>query len=173
MAPAGLADAAGTQYEEFSNIDAPVAVAGSSSVLGEASKWIDGLVATHSSVTASYDHPRFKDFAAITEAPWGDGKISVVGTVPDRTLARSLATSLLTQRADEPFSALPTTVTVSSGVAGDGTRFWFVFNWSWEPQTLEVTSAVLDVVSGESLSDNLSLREWDVRIVRRAEKAQS
>lgn len=173
VAPAGLADAAGTHYEEFSNVDTPVAIASSFQTSGAALKWIDGLVATRSFVTATYEHPRFQDFAAITEAAWGEGKISVVGTVPDRVLARSLAKSLLTQRDGEPFSGLPATVTVSSGVSGDGTRFWFVFNWSWQQQTLEVTSELLDAVSGETLSDKLSLAAWDVRVVRLTEKAQS
>lgn len=167
VAPAGLADAAGASYEEFSNIDRPVAIASASdAVQGAATRWIDGLRASTAKSSISYDHPYFSDFAAVTENTFGAGHITVVGTVPDRTLAASLSNRLIQDRTEAPLADLPATVTVSSGTAASGRRFWFVFNWSWRPVTVTLTRDVTDAVTDDRLTDtSLTLSAWDVRIL--------
>ncbi|WP_314452566.1 beta-galactosidase [uncultured Microbacterium sp.] len=170
VAPPGFAQAAGVSYEEFSNIDGLVPVAeasGRTSSAAAATRWIDGLLPTTATAVATYDHPRFSDFAAITENIWGSGRITVVGTVPDRALARTLARRLLSTAPTSPVSEVPAAVTVSSGVAASGRRFWFVFNWGWRAVETTVVGEVADALTGELLTGApLRLAAWDVRVLR-------
>lgn len=171
VAPAGLADAAGVRYEEFSNLDDPIAVTEESKVIGAASAWVDGLLASSAVVEANYGHPHFGSYAAVTKATWGDGQITVVGTVPDRELAARLASGWLQNPYRGPFADLPDTVTVSSGVASSGVRFWFIFNWSWSSVRVALSSELVDATSGNTVAGPLSMGPWDVRVLRDAEGA--
>ncbi|MBT2518842.1 beta-galactosidase [Streptomyces sp. ISL-90] len=171
VAPAGLAGPAGVMYEEFSNLEAPIAVESRVDARipsgAHGGLWVDGLIATGAASVASYIHPRFQDFPAVTTNPHGDGRITVVGTVPDVALAASVVASAFESGPRSPFSDAGLPVTVSSGVAG-GSRIWFVFNWGWERQILTVSSSVTDAVNGAVISSGaeLELNAWDVRVVR-------
>jgi beta-galactosidase len=171
VAPAGLADAAGVTYEEFSNLEAPVGIEsgpGSGIPAGaQGTLWADGLVATAAESIARFAHPRFGDFAAVTSNVHGEGRITVVGTVPDAALAASVVTTAVTTPLRWPFGEARSPLTVSSGTA-QGARIWFVFNWGWERRTLVVSSTVTDAVSGAEISggDELVLNAWDVRVLR-------
>lgn len=171
VAPAGLAEAAGVMYEEFSNLEAPVGIesdpgsgipAGASGTL-----WVDGLLPTGAESLARYAHPRFAGFAAVTSAVHGEGRITVVGTVPDAALAASVVAGAVTATLRTPFRETHPAVTVSSGTA-QGARVWFVFNWGWERRSLVVSSPVTDAVSGVEIAGGteLLLNAWDVRVLR-------
>lgn len=148
--PATLASAAGAWYGEFTNLDAPVAVratAGGSLELehgAAATAWVDALQADEvegAEVLAGYDDPFCGAWAAVTTRPHGSGRVSVVGTVPDRALARSLARWLV----PEPgagWAGLPASVTVHTSTADDGTRFHVVHNWSWDEVSVAVPADV-------------------------------
>ncbi|MFI5060015.1 MAG: beta-galactosidase [Actinomycetales bacterium] len=171
VAPAGLAEAAGVMYEEFSTLDAPVDIdsdpASGIPADAQGTLWADGLVSTGAESVARYAHPRFGDFASVTSNVHGEGRITVVGTVPDAALAASVLTTAVATPPLSPFLNAPHQVTVSSGTA-QGARIWFVFNWGWERRTLVVSSAVTDAVSGAEISggDELELNAWDVRVLR-------
>ena len=170
VAPPGLAEAAGARYEESSNLEAPVAIEARGGWPRSGSHgrlWMDGLIPSGADSLANYMHPRFREFAAITTHPHGDGRITVVGTVPDPELAVALAEWALTNRRPTPFKTVEQPVTISSGTAG-GARFWFVFNWGWEPQRLTTVDAVIDGVTGTRIGAGtlLELVPWDVRIFR-------
>ncbi|MCJ1706210.1 beta-galactosidase [Microbacterium sp. VKM Ac-2923] len=173
VAPPGLADAAGVSYEEFSNLETalPVSLEGAGSA-ASGRLWVDGLRPDTAEVVARYHHPRFGDFAAVTESVWGSGRITVVGTVPDPTLAADLARRLLAP-VRTPFGAVPEAVTISSGVAGSGRRYWFVFNWSGDAAAWSIPADAVDAVSGERISADteLALTAWDVRVFTQTEEA--
>lgn len=172
VAPAGLAEAAGVWYEEFSNLEAPVAVAGEGEEAAavpagaNGELWVDGLIPTGAETVARYVHPRFEDFPAVTTSPHGDGRITVVGTVPGPALAKAILALEPTAGGSTPFGRLEPPLLASSGTAA-GFRFWFVFNWGWAPQTLAVPAAVVDAVTGEPVGGGaVELGAWDVRVLR-------
>lgn len=167
IAPAGLADAAGASYEEYSNIDASIAITSTEEAMyGAASRWIDGLQVRGAESALSYDHPRFADFAAVTENAFGEGRITMVGTVPDRAFAIWVARRVLHTRTATPVTSVPDSVTVSSGVSSTGRRYWFLFNWGWRPVRVPLDAALTDAVTGERLAEtSLNLGAWDVRVV--------
>lgn len=185
VAPARLAGAAGVHYEEYSNLGTDVGVVVDGG-LQEATTdddgplaarlWADGLIvdadtavdAAGAETLARYDHPRFRDFPAVTTKTHGEGRITMVGTVPSPALAAALvryAVPAPVADALAPGRALP--VTVASGRLPDGGRAWFVFNWSWDEQVLDLGRAVRDAVTGEELAagTTLSLPAWSTRVM--------
>ncbi|GAA4484500.1 beta-galactosidase [Microbacterium panaciterrae] len=173
VAPAGLAVPAGVRYEEYSNLEEPVSVDRAAGGLRDdsmATLWIDGLRPTQARTLATYAHPRFTDFAAVTTHAHGAGRITVVGTVPDAALASSVVSAAIESKRTAPFDSVGLPVTVSSGTAG-GRRHWFVFNWGWEPKPLTLLSPLTDTATGISLGADttVTLDAWDVRVFRSEE----
>jgi len=154
--PAGLAEPAGVWYEEYSNLDQPVPVAatapdGLSLPAGAAGcKWVDGLRVVDAEVLASYLHPRFGDFAAVTTKQFGQGRLTVVGCLPSPDLAKAVVQWACPKDSGRPFGPINLPVLAASGQSSSAGRIWFVFNWSWTPQELTINSQVTDIVSGQS-----------------------
>ena len=171
-APGRLTEAAGVRYDEFSNLSADIplrAPAESGLVLdGEAhgTRWADGLTVTDAQILATYHHPHFGLWPAITTREHGTGRITVVGTVPDRALAQALAMWLApTPRGG--WRDLPETVTATTATAADGRTVHVVHNWSWNPTRLTAPHPLHDVLNGGHTAAGAPLRlgPWDVRVL--------
>jgi beta-galactosidase len=167
--PARLADAAGVWYDEFSTLHTPVEVTSDVLTLPAgttATRWVDGLQADGASVVASYRHPHFGRWPAVTTRVTGQGRITHVGTVPDQALAVALLRWAGSGRTPYGF-ALPATVTCSGAVAADGGRLRFLHNWSFEPAVVTVPTDCRDVLTGKPIAagDALDLAAWDVRVL--------
>ena len=151
-APAVLGGPAGVRYDEFSNIGVRVPVSfAEARTGGYATRWIDGLEPDGADVVASYEHPHFGQWPAITTKAHGRGRITCVGTVPDPALAEALFRWLVPGR-----EGIPPSVTITSATAPDGRKVRFVHNWSWHPVTV-----------GE-----LELGPWDVRVLLNSEEVR-
>ncbi|MFB9518477.1 beta-galactosidase [Streptomyces cremeus] len=172
-APARLTAAAGVSYDEFSNLSGALglhAAPGGTLRLdadATATHWVEGLTVTDATVLAGYDHPHFGRWPAVTTRPHGAGRVTCVGTVPGRGLARSLAAWL----APAPVSGwdgLPESVTVATGTAPDGRRVHVVHNWSWEPDDVPAPAHLVDALDGAAVAagELVSLGAWDVRAFR-------
>jgi beta-galactosidase len=167
VAPDRLHEAAGVHYEEFSNLREDLAVTGegplSVSEDAAATRWADGLISDGAEVLARYRHPRFSDFPAVTTNPHGQGRITVVGTVPSRALAADLVRwAVPTPLADDLAADHPPAVTIASGTLPDGRRAWFVFNWSWDETTVTLARPVTDAVTAAQhpAGTELPLAAW-------------
>jgi beta-galactosidase len=164
-APARLVEAAGVWHDEFSNLTHDIPVR--SPTLTDhatATRWVDGLTVVDADVLAEYDHPHFGRWPAITTRVHGAGRVTCVGTVPGRELARALA-RWLAPSAVSGWRDLPASVTATTSTAPDGRRVHVVHNWSWEPAHVQVPVALSDVLSGESVATVLDLGPWDVRVL--------
>ncbi len=171
QAPPRLVAAAGVWYDEFSNLTTGLplrTVPGSPLHLppgATATRWVDGLTVVDAEVLAEYDHPHFGRWPAVTTRGHGAGRVTCVGTVPGRALARALATWL----APEPvsgWSGLPATVTVTTGTAPDGRRVHVVHNWSGQATEVETPASVADVLDRSTVPGGATVRlgAWDVRV---------
>ncbi|MGW0947791.1 beta-galactosidase [Streptomyces sp. NPDC002623] len=169
--PGVLRPAAGAYYQEFTNVLTPVTITqGDGTALrGQATAWADGLIADGATVLAGYDHPHLGQFAAVTTHEHGGGRVTYVGTVPDRELSRSLAewvaaVSLASDAWREDRSA---SVTCTSAATADGAVLRFVHNWAWEPVDYRLPGDVRDLFTGADLAAGsaLTLGPWDVRIL--------
>ncbi|GAB2961601.1 beta-galactosidase [Saccharothrix stipae] len=170
-APPRLVEAAGAWYDEFSNLATPLpvrATPGSPLDLGAdatATRWVEGLTAVDADVLAEYEHPHFGRWPAVTTRRHGAGRVTSVGTVPGRALARSLAAWL----APVPVSGwadLPATATATTGTSPDGRRVHVVHNWSPLPTEVRAPHDLTDVLSGDSVDAGgpVRLDACDVRI---------
>ena len=171
-APGRLAEAAGVSYDEFSNLhtDIPLRAASGAELdlprEVHATRWADGLAVTDAQVLARYQHPHFNSWPAITTRGHGSGRVTVVGTVPDRALARTLA-EWLAPAPVSGWSGLPATVTATTATAADGRRVHVVHNWSWEPARVSAPCPLHDVLNGGHTAAGAPLRlgPWDVRVL--------
>ncbi|HEV7185679.1 MAG TPA: beta-galactosidase, partial [Leifsonia sp.] len=138
IAPDRLHDAAGVWYDEYSNLTEPLAVtatvaAPASNAIelepgSRATAWVDVLNLDGAETVLEYEPTELGATAAITTTPFGAGRITYIGTVPNEPLARSIARWLVPHTASERWrTQIP--VTVTTGRAGDR-RITFVHNWS-------------------------------------------
>ncbi|TDU83391.1 beta-galactosidase [Kribbella voronezhensis] len=162
--PGRLAAAAGVTYDEFSNLSHDVRVHGDALRLGgdaAATRWADGLQVEGAEVLASYDHPHFGRWPAITTRAHGQGRITYVGTVPNGPLAVALFRWI----APTPQTDLPSSVSITSATAADGRRLKFVHNWSWDTVGIDLQEPLYDVLADASVEGKLTLGPWDVRVL--------
>ncbi len=159
--PGVLREPAGVHYLEYANLIGPVPVSGTLS--GAATGWADGLVTEGADVLARYEHPHFGEFPAVTTQRHGAGRVTYVGTVPDRALARSLSAWLAAESLP-PDPWRRGDAVRATAARGDGRTLRFVHNWSWEPAAFTPPAPVRDVLSGDRV-ESLALGPWDVRIL--------
>ncbi len=173
-APAVLGPAAGVRYREFAALAEPVAVetaSGASSgepaaASGHAHGWMDALEADGAEVLLRFRHPHYGRWAAVTRRAAGEGAITVVGTLLDRSLLAAVMTDAAGPASIvSPLAARPSTVTAHSLVGGRG-RVWVVHNWSGSPCTVRLRRAVASVVDDTAHGEDadVELAPWDVRI---------
>lgn len=173
--PACFADLAGAWYDEFSTLDAEVPVCAEGQLgaegdlLGGARLWVDALNPEGCEVLAGYAHPHFGRWAAATTKEAGEGRVTLVGTVPDRGFGQSLFEWVRKVSLPEPkWGAQHAQQSVTGAQNPAGERVRFVHNWGWEPTTFALPGSAFDVLSEELLEAGsiLELRPWDVRILR-------
>jgi beta-galactosidase len=135
---------------------------------------VDGLTVVDADVLVEYDHPHFGRWPAVTTHRHGQGRVTYVGTVPGRDLARALAV-WLAPSAGSGWRDLPASVTATTGTSQDGRRVHVVHNWSWEPARVEVAVELSDVLDGSPVPAGtaLDLGAWDVRVFVTDEASRS
>jgi beta-galactosidase len=183
--PAFLDQAAGLSYDEFSNLNHPIKVEGADWIPegAQATLWADGLKVddaeagtrkTTTTVLATYDHPHFARFPAITTREHGAGRVTYVGTVPNLVLASALmewavdvaASTTANTATTKPWRPQNPSQTVSTSTNRHGDTVQIVHNWAWEPTEFVLPAAAEDVLTGEKSKSgsSLTLGAWDVRI---------
>jgi len=168
--PARLDAAAGVWYDEFANLDGEIGVRaaeGSPLVLGPdagAAKWADGLVLAGAESLAEYVHPHYGRFPAATTAASGAGRITYVGTIPNAAFGKALFEWIAPESAWRPVHP---SLTVTSGVTGEGRTVRFVHNWSWDEADFTLPAAVADALDDTEHEAGASLRlgPWDVKVL--------
>jgi len=179
-APGPLREAAGFSYQEFSNLEHPLALKGDPFHVGDDNKvqyWAEFLMPEHAKALAYYDHPFFGKWPAITENDFGSGTLLYEGTY----LSDTLQTAVLRRAAEEagltgPDQQLPAKVHVQHGVNRLGRRVHYYFNYSGS-----AVKAVYSYGAGTNLLDGkpvakaqeLTLTPWDLAIIEESSPAAS
>ena len=171
-APGPLREAAGFSYQEFSNLEHPLALKGDPFHVGEDNKveyWAEFLMPEHAKALAYYDHPFFGKWPAITENQYGSGMLLYEGTYLSDTLQKAVLKQAVEEAGlSNPDEQLPSAVHVQHGVNRLGKRLHYYFNYSGA----EVT-AIYSYGAGTNLLDGngvahgqqLKLAPWDLAIV--------
>ncbi len=166
--PSLFSDLAGVHYQESQNLQSPVAltskVLDSHGVLLEGTQWSDYLVPDDCDVLASYDHPHLGKWAAATTKAVGDGRVTVVGTIPNLGFGKALFEWISPKK--KTWEDLPSTCRVTSSVNGKGKRVFFLHNWSWENVSVSVPEDLVPLSPEVSLDEqrHVALSPWDVQL---------
>ncbi len=171
-APGPLREAAGFSYQEFSNLEHPLALKDDPFHTGEGNKvsfWAEFLMPEHAKALAYYDHPFFGKWPAITENQFGTGALLYEGTY----LSGALQTAVLKRALEEarltgPDQQEPGAVHVTHGVNRMGRHVHYYFNYSaGEVKANYAYGPGTNLLDGKTVSkaDALTLKPWDVAIV--------
>jgi beta-galactosidase len=171
-APGPLREAAGFSYQEFSNLEHPLALKNDPFHAGDSNKvqyWAEFLMPDHAKALAYYDHPFFGKWPAITENQFGAGSLLYEGTY----LSDALQTAVLKHAVNEAGLAssdqqLPAAVHLQHGVNRMGKRIHYYFNYSGsDVKTAYSYGAGTNLLSGKSVANGqeLALAPWDLAIV--------
>jgi len=171
-APGPLREAAGFSYQEFSNLEQPLALKGDPFHAGNDNKvsyWAEFLMPEHAQARAWYDHPFFGRWPAITENHYGSGTLLYEGTYLSDTLQKHVLLDVLKEAAlVGPDQQLPAAVWVRHGVNRLGKPLHYYFNYSGEPKSFAYSYAAgKDLLTGTTVthSQSLTLKPWDLAIV--------
>ena len=171
-APGPLREAAGFTYQEFSNLEHPLALKGDPFHAGDKNRvsyWAEFLMPEHAKALAYYDHPFFGKWPAITENQFGSGSLLYEGTY----LSNELQTAILKHALEQtgltgPDQQQPAAVHVSHGVNRMGRRVHYYFNYSAaEVKANYPYGAGSNLLDGKAVAkgDSLALAPWDLAII--------
>jgi beta-galactosidase len=172
-APGPLRAAGGFSYQEFSNLDHPLALKGDPFHVGEAnnkvSYWSEFLMPEHAKTIAYYDHPFFGKWPAITENQFGSGTLLYEGTYLSDALQTAVLRSEL-QKAGLAGSdqSLPAPIHVQHGMNKLGKRIHYYFNYSSAEQKATYSYGIgANLLDGKTVAKDsiLTLAPWDLAIV--------
>jgi beta-galactosidase len=171
-APGPLREAAGFSYQEFSNLEKPLALKDDPYRAGtdnQARYWAEFLMPEHAKAVAYYDHPFFGKWPAVTENEYGKGTLLYEGTylsdaLQTAVLKDALGKAGLTQ-ADQD---VPAKVHVQHGVNRMAKRVHYYFNYSSVPQQAKYAYGTgTNLLDGTIVNQGttLTLGPWDLAIV--------
>jgi beta-galactosidase len=171
-APGPLRAAAGFSYQEFSNLEHPLALkddpfhAGSDN---QVKYWAEFLMPEHAKSIAFYDHPFFGQWPAITENQYGTGTLLYEGTFLSDTLQTAILRGAL-ERAGltGPDQQLPASIHTTHGINRLGKRLHYYFNYSSAEATITYPYAAgTDLLDQKPVAKSaiLTLKPWDVAII--------
>lgn len=173
-APGPLREAAGFSYQEFSNLEHPLALKGDpfhvvDTKANQVSNWAEFLMPEHAKAIAYYDHPFFGKWPAITENEFGSGTLLYEGTY----LSDALQTAVLKSALDKvkltgEDQKLAGQIHVQHGTNRQGKHLHYYFNYSaGEANAIYSYGVGINLLDGKSVdkSAELKLPPWDLAII--------
>ncbi len=170
--PGGIAEAAGVRYNQFTLPDG-VTLDGDPFGVGAQDNrvrwWMEFLKPTTARVIATYKHPSWPAYAAMTRNTYGKGEVDYIGFMPTDAMAEKILADEVSRAgvaAALPGAHFP--VIVRSGRLTNGHDVHYVMNYSALPQRVTYSlPAGTDLLSGKAVEGSgvLELKPWDVRIV--------
>ena len=171
-APGPLRDAAGFSYQEFSNLEHPLALKGDPFGVGAENKvsyWAEFLMPEHAKALAWYDHPFFGKWPAITRNQYGTGTLTYEGTYLSDELQKHVVEDALKDAGvAEPDAGLPPTVHAKHGVNQTGQRVNYYLNYSNSPEQFTYSAGSgVDLPTGHRVQhgDTVTVQPWDAVIL--------
>lgn len=169
IAPGPLADVCGFTYQEYSSINQlPLRANELGASDNTVSTWMEFLQLTTAQPLATVEHPFFGKWPCITENAYGKGHLTYIGTLPSTELLQKLIARAADRKriltAERQFS-FP--IILRSGVNSLGKKIHYIFNFSYEPQTISFPySRCHSLLDTQSLKANapVTIEPWGVVI---------
>ncbi len=123
------------------------------------------LIPQGAQVLASYDHPAWKKYAAVTKNHYGKGTATYLGTMPDEDLLKTILRGVLAD-AGVDLSNERAGAAVRTGVNDYGRTVRYYLNYSAEDKMIEPRAGT-DLLTGEPVfqGDQIEIEPWGVRII--------
>ena len=172
-APGTLRAAAGFNYQEFSNLEHPLALKGDPFHAGndnQVSKWAEFLQVETAKPLAFYDHSFFGQWPAITRNHYGTGTLTYEGSAVSDKLQDMIVLDTL-RECDLASSdqQVPATIRVKHGANAKGKRIHYYLNYASAPATFRYDYAAgTNLLTGNALAKGtqVNVGAWDVVIVK-------
>jgi beta-galactosidase len=171
-APGPLRQAAGFNYQEFSNLEHPLALKGDPFHAGEENKvstWAEFLQLETAKPLAFYEHPFFGRWAAITWNQFGSGTLTYEGTaVSDKLQHAIVLDELRALGLVGPDQQVPANIRVKHGIGNDGRQLHYYLSYSSVESNFKYSyGAGEDLLTGRAIAngEQVTLKPWDVAIV--------
>ena len=155
VAPGPLADACGFTYQEYSSINRlPLRPNDLGAEDNTVSTWMEFLQPSTAKPLATVDHRFFGKWPCITENSYGKGHLIYIGCMPSAELLQKLIAraadrkNILVAERNHLFPII-----LRSGINSKGKKIHYIFNYSYEPQTISYPFA-----NSTSLLDRQQLR---------------
>lgn len=172
MAPGPLRQMLGFHYQEFSNLAQPLALKADPYHAGDDNKveyWAEFLQLDTAKALATYDHPFFGRWPAITENSFGKGNVVYEGTYLSDKLQAEVVRGFLSDLgmigSDQK---LPASVHAQSATNSQNRQLHFYFNYSGDPKSFAYSHrAGADLLTGREIAANQSITvaPWDLVIM--------
>jgi beta-galactosidase len=172
MAPGPLREVLGFHYQEFSNLAQPLTLKADPFHAGDDNKvqyWAEFLQLDSAKALATYDHPFFGRWPAITENSFGKGKVVYEGTYLSDKLQANVLRGVLDEAgligADQK---LPAKLHAQSGLNGQNRALHYYFNYSGDEKSFAYPHAAgVDLLTGHAVAaaETIKLAPWDLAIV--------
>jgi beta-galactosidase len=173
LAPGPLREAAGFIYQEFSNLEHPLALKGDPFHVGpeedKVSDWAEFLQLTTAKPLAVYDNPFFGRWPAITRNQFGAGTLTYEGTLLSDPLQEAVVLDTLHNAGlNTPDAALPASLRAKHGVNREGHLIHYFLNYSGDPVTFTYSYAkARDLLHGKLLptQSQITVGAWDLALL--------
>jgi len=171
-APGPLREAAGFSYQEFSNLEHPLALKGDPyhvAAENKVSEWAEFLQLDHAQALATYDHSFFGHWPAITRNQFGTGELVYEGTeLSDALQLKVVLDCLKSAGLTGADQQLPALVRVKHGTNRDGKQLHYYLNYSSEAKSFPYPYAAgTDLLTGSAIApkQTIALKPWDLAII--------
>ena len=179
LAPGPLRDAAGFTYQEFSNLEHPLALKGDpfhvSPEEDKVSTWAEFLQPTTAKPLAYYDHPFFGRWPAITRNQFGSGSLTYEGTLLSDGLQSAVVLDTLKAAGlSTPDGGLPASLRAKHGVNGKGQRVHYFLNYSSAPVTFTYKyGQAHDLLAGSKAApgSSITVGPWNLALLEEDQTA--
>ena len=168
--PGVLREALGVHYNEFSHLTLDLPVKGFEQSGGMATQWVDSLIVDDATVLATYEHPFFKTYPAVTTKEFGKGRATYIGTLPNYELSKGISQwirSTITSH-DRPTSK-SAAVTTNFAINAQGKELHFIFNWGWDAVQANIPFIASSFINeGEIKANNsIEIGPWSFAVIER------
>jgi beta-galactosidase len=138
--PAQIREACGFSYQQFSNIgrvklrDNPYNVTDKENYVSD---WAELLVPESATALAKYDHPYWREFAAITTNQYGKGNVTYLGSLPSKALLKEIVLKEILRAGLDVHLDIQFPVIIRNGLNGNGKKIHYFLNYSGETQVFK------------------------------------
>jgi beta-galactosidase len=172
-APHGLTGVTGATYSQFTVPDGVGLtlhgdLAGAPGAEAGARTFLELLRPDGAEVLASYDHPAWDGYAAVTRHRTGSGSLTHLGTMTSPELLRAVLGLVLRDAGVADWAQdLAGTVTVRRGTNAAGRAITYLLNYSAEPVTFAAPVAGRSVLAGADVvaGAEVTVGAWDLLVL--------